>query len=113
MTRAGTTKRAAVVLLASACSSRSAHPPGGGVAPACETLRPKLERLYRAEAEVKEPTRIDEAVSDNTTMVLNDCARAPDRVARCVEAAASIAEIESKCVLPLDEEGSEGLELAR
>jgi hypothetical protein len=108
------TRAALAVVLVIACSGTPAQPGGGSDrAPACDALRGKLERLYREEALVKEPARVDEAVADNTAMVLHDCAKAPDRVARCVEAATSVAEIERTCVLPLDEEGSEGLELRK
>lgn len=107
-----------VLLVACACPSKSTGPvtgggtgSGGGSAAGCEGLRPKLEQLYRAEAQRQDPKRVEEATADNTTMVLNDCAKAPDRVIRCVNAATSVAELEKQCVLPLDDEGSEGLEL--
>lgn len=114
--------RAALVIvlgLAGGCPGKPAAPGGGGGggggsgAAGCEGLRPRLEQLYRADAEANEPKRVDEAVADNTAMVLGDCAKAPDRVIPCVHAATSVAEIEQRCVIPLDEEGSEGLELMR
>ena len=92
-------------------SGSAATPPP--VATTCDGLRPKLEGLYRAEAQQKEPKRVEEAVSDNTTMVLNDCARDPAKVVACVNAAATIGELESKCLRPLDDEGTEGTELLR
>jgi hypothetical protein len=86
----------------------------GGKAPAaCDSIRAKVEQLYRAEAQAKEPKRVDEAVADNTTMVMNDCAKAPAKVTACVNAASTVAEIEKKCLIPLDEEGTEGEELRR
>jgi hypothetical protein len=89
---------------------------GSGSAPAaspCDAIRPKVEQLYRAEAEQKEPKRVAEAVADNTAMVMNDCAKAPAKVAACVHGADSVAELEKKCLTPLDDEGSEGEELRK
>ena len=93
--------------------SSSSGGAGGGAARLCDDIRPKVERLYRAEAEVKDPKRVEEAVADNTTMVMNDCAKAPARVAGCVNGASSIAELEKKCLAPLDDEGTEGEALRR
>lgn len=117
MTRAGRLAVAAVAaLLACACSGKGGTTVGGGegsgVRP-CEGIRAKVERLYRAEAEAKEPKRVDEAVADNTTMVMNDCAKAPAKVAACVNDAASVADLEKKCLVPLDDEGTEGEALRR
>lgn len=112
-------------LIACACPSKSTQAPGtgsgsdvelpipAGGTSACDGLRPKLERLYRAEAQVVEPKHVDEAVSDNTTMVLSDCAKAPGKVIACVDTATTIAEIEAKCLRPLDDEGTEGMELRK
>lgn len=85
----------------------------GSAAGLCEGIRPKIERLYRAEAEAKEPRRVEAAVADNTTMVMNDCARAPAKVAPCVNEVSSIAELERRCLVRLDDEGTEGEELKR
>lgn len=122
MTRAGRLAMVAMVAIAatlvSACPGKSGPPAGGGgsggdPARLCEGLRPKIERLYRADAAAKEPQRVDEAVADNTAMVMNDCLRAPARVAPCVDRVAAVAEIEQQCLLPLDDEGSEGEELRK
>ena len=122
MNRADRRARAAVVavaaaLLACACSGKGSATVGGGsgagAARSCDEIRAKVEQLYRAEAEAKEPKRVEEAVSDNTTMVMNDCARAPAKVVKCVNAVASVAELEKKCLAPLDDEGTEGEELRR
>jgi hypothetical protein len=78
----------------------------------CERVRAKVERLYRTEAEQREPTRVPEAVADNTQMVMNDCARDP-RVGDCVDTASSVAQIERTCLIPLDAEGSEGEALGK
>jgi hypothetical protein len=111
---------AAVLALVGACPGKGGPTTGGGGgsgevggARLCEEIRPKVERLYRAEAEAKEPKRVDEAVADNTTMVMNDCAKAPTRVAECVNRVSSVAELEKRCLVPLDDEGTEGEELSR
>ncbi len=108
------------LLVACACPSKSTSGPGGSgsakvVEPlptaaitSCETARPKIEALYRAEAEVKEPKRVEEAVADNTAMVLADCKKLPDRVVPCLAAAQTLADLESKCLVQLDDEGTEG-----
>jgi hypothetical protein len=112
---------AAAALLACACSGQRNTPGGGGggggsggsAASPCDGIRAKVEKLYRAEAEAKEPKRVEESVADNTAMVLNDCAKAPAKVAACVSAASSVAALERECLSPLDDEGTEGEELRR
>jgi hypothetical protein len=101
------------VLLACACPSKQGRAPngggsGGGGSATCDSIRGKVEALYRAEAEATEPERVAEAVADNTTMVMNDCARAPARVTACVGRVGSVAELEKTCLIPLDDEGTEG-----
>lgn len=87
---------------------------GGGSAPvvanakACDDVKAKVEALYRAEAQDKEPTRVEAAVADNTTMVMNDCVKDPATFVPCLAKAQSIAEIEKNCLVPLDDEGTEG-----
>ena len=88
-------------------SAKVAPPPGGDIT-SCDGARGKLEALYRAEAEQREPKRVDEYVADNTQMVLADCRKAPDRVISCLAAAQTVKDIETKCVAPLDDEGTEG-----
>jgi hypothetical protein len=46
-------------------------------------------------------------------MVMNDCAKAPDRVAACVQGVSTVADLERTCLRPLDDEGTEGLELRK
>jgi hypothetical protein len=120
MTRAGLRAIAAIGIAAAlcACSGKGGTTMGGGGGSAggaspCEGIRARVEQLYRAEAQAKEPKRVDEAVADNTTMVMNDCARAPAKVSRCVRGVASVPELEKKCLAPLDDEGTEGEELRR
>lgn len=72
----------------------------------CDEVRPRVEALYRAEAQQKEPARVEEAVSDNTTMVMNDCNQKPALVP-CLATVATVPELEKTCLIPLDEEGTE------
>jgi hypothetical protein len=76
--------------------------------PACAALQPKVEQLYRVEAHAREPGRVDEAVADNTTMVMNDCGKAPDKVAACIASASTVKDLEASCLAPIDDEGTEG-----
>lgn len=118
MTRIGRWMIGAALLAAACHCSGPGAPPvvgagSGAVTPTCDGIRPKVERLYRAEAQVKEPKRVDEAVADNTAMVMGDCAKAPEKVATCVTEVASVADLEQKCLAALDDEGSEGEALKR
>jgi hypothetical protein len=81
-------------------------PPAGG----CEAIRAKVEQLYRAEAQAqaKEQKRVEEAVADNTAMVMGDCAKAPAKIVACVTGAATVKDIEITCLVPIDDEGTEG-----
>jgi len=90
-------------------SASSAQP----LSPACAAVRPRVEQLYRADAQAHEPGRADEAVADNTAMVMNDCGKAPDKVAACVAAASTVKDLEARCLVPLDDEGTEGDQSAR
>ena len=127
--RAMTAMWIAAALLTGACGAcgapnGSTGPTGGGggggggsgndeAARLCGGIRAKVEQLYRAEAQAKEPKRVAEAVTDNTAMVMNDCAKAPAKVSKCVGAVASVPELEKKCLVQLDDEGTEGEELRR
>lgn len=120
-------KRLAVVaLIGFGCSgkppSEPVAKPGPGsaigaaqVSPACAAVRPKVEQLYRVEAQAREPGRVDEAVADNTTMVMNDCGKAPDKVAACIASVSTVTvkHLEARCLAPLDDEGTEGDQRAR
>ncbi len=78
--------------------------PAGG----CEGARAKVERLYRAEAQAKEPKRVEEAVADNTAMALGECAKDPTAVSACIAKVATLKELETTCLTQLDDEGTEG-----
>ena len=107
---------ALVLVVACACPSKKTEaPPPPTSAPeatkpinTCDDARPKLEALYRAEAQQKEPKRVEEAVADNTAMVLKDCKQAPEKAVPCLAAATSIEDVEKKCMIQLDDEGTEG-----
>jgi hypothetical protein len=89
-------------------------PPAGG----CDGLRPRIEAMYRAEAQAREPKRVEEAVADNTAMVMAECAKAPDRFGACFAQAPTgngaeaqgwtAKDLETHCMPQLDDEGSEG-----
>lgn len=113
-----------VALLGAGCPGKPPVPPGegayagsgAGVTPtgtSCDAMRPKVEQLYRAEPRGREPARIDEAVADNTTMVMNDCRKAPDKVTACIAAATNVRDLEARCLAPIDDEGTEGDSVAR
>ena len=117
-----------VLLLAiAACSSTHGTGPGSGAggtgpgggpptsssAKTCEDVKPHVEQLYRAEAQLREPKRVDDAVADNTAMVMTDCAKDPGKAVPCLARAGSIVELESQCLVPLDDEGSEGAALVQ
>jgi len=116
-TKATIVRGLVLVLVLAACSGKQGTPTGTGsgngtatVTPpagGCEAMRGKVEQLYRAEAQAKEPKRVDEAAADNTRMVMVECAKSPDQVSACLSGATSVADIESKCLAPLDDEGSE------
>ncbi len=74
-------------------------------------MRSKVEQLYRADAEAKEPKRVDGAVADNTQMVMNDCAKDPPKVSACIQSAGTLVELETRCLRQLDDEGTEGNDL--
>lgn len=111
-------------MLACACSSKPAQPTtgsqgtvGSGVTPppvgassakTCADVKPRVEQLYRAEAQSKEPKRVEDAVADNTAMAMTDCAKNPAVVVPCLAGAGSVADLEKRCLVPLDDEGTEG-----
>src|SRR5689334_22974654 len=93
-----------VIVAACACPTKTPAPPatagsGGATAAAsCDDLRRKVEQLYRAEAEVAEPKRVDDATADNTAMVMTECAKDRARVGPCLDKARTVAEIEKQCL---------------
>ena len=82
---------------------------GGGptTGTACERVTAKVQALYKADAQS------DEAIADNTAMVIAECNRAPDTVSACIAGVTTVKDLEAKCVPVLDEEGSEADVLVR
>jgi hypothetical protein len=106
-----------VLLMACACPAKSAPTTATSgsaaavdpvTATTCDGVRPRVEALYRSEAQQKEPARVEEAVSDNTTMVMNDCTKDPGKFVPCLAKVATVADLEKTCLVPLDDEGTEG-----
>ena len=110
-----------VTIVACACPSKatktgsgSGSGSGSGVAElpsttgGCDGAKAKIEAMYRAEAQAKEPKRVDEAVADNTAMVMAECAKAPAKISACIAGAATLKDLETTCLPQLDDEGSEG-----
>lgn len=96
-------------LVACACPQKAPPVPAQvdnkpGPLPTCESVRGKVEQLYRAEAQQKEPKRVDEATADNTAMVMHHCTTG---MATCLDHAQTVMDVEH-CLPPLDEEGTEG-----
>ena len=86
---------------------------GAGGAP-CRGVQPKVEALYRAEATAAgaKAGRVEEAVRDNTAMVLAECRQRPE-ISGCVDKASSARQLETECLLPLSDEGTEGDSIGR
>jgi hypothetical protein len=119
--------RALVVIVAlCACSSSHGTGPGSGStgsglgsappvanARTCDEVKARVEQMYRGEAQVKEPKRVEQAVADNTTMVMNDCAKDPAKAVPCLAQAGSVADLEKQCLIQLDDEGTEGQALTK
>lgn len=68
----------------------------------CDALKDKVAGLYQSE--LTEP--VDGEVDDNTHMILADCRTDPARFLSCIQAAASVGELERNCVILLDDEGT-------
>lgn len=102
-----------------ACTCGGGGAGGAGTQPTagnagCEKARGKIESLYRDEATDASfsAERVEEMVKDNTTMVMNECARRPE-VAACASKARTSLQLEADCLQPLDDEGSEGSSIRR
>ena len=104
---------AVAVLVCAGCPGKSKNKPptsGDGADP-CAAMAPKVEGLYRAL-----PT--DSGAGDagialqadllaaNVHMVLKDCRTDPATFVPCLTKAQTVAEIESDCLVPLDDEGA-------
>ncbi len=85
----------------------------GVTAATCDSVRAKVEALYRAEAQQQQPARVDTETADNVHMAMVDCAKDPAKLAACMDGANSVSDLEQRCLIPLDDEGSEGDALGR
>jgi len=86
---------------------------GSGTAADCEAARANVTALYQSQATVGNAAKNATFVADNVAMVMTDCAAAPAKVAACAAAAKSVADLERDCLLPIDDEGSEGDRLTK
>ncbi len=111
-----------LLFVACACKSKPATVTGGGTgtgtgtgsAADCASIKAPVTALYDAEAKATAATDKDTTfVEDNVAMVMKDCAQDPARVAACAAAATSSAQLEKDCLIPIDEEGTEGEKLAK
>ena len=96
------------------CACGPAAPPPAKPAPpppattaTCDSVRDKVAALYRDDAQQHEPKRVDEAVADNTQMVMIDCTKRPAKAVPCLQAASSVAQIEKDCLIALHPDGTE------
>jgi hypothetical protein len=119
--KGGIAAGAIAALVACGHAERPPHEPTAGSGSAaggvrggpCDAVRGRVEQLYRAQARAAEPARVDEAVADNTAMVMTDCAQTPEKTAACITAATSVKDLEARCLVPIDDEGTEGDRLTR
>ena len=99
----------AATLCLAACTGKK-PPPGqpAGNPERCDGYRERLTQWYRAEAEADgaSPELAVDLTESNVEMVLTDCRAEPGRVLQCLASAGGIADVESKCVIPLDDEGN-------
>ncbi|MCE9578036.1 MAG: hypothetical protein K8W52_33205 [Deltaproteobacteria bacterium] len=86
---------------------------GSGNAADCEAARANVTALYQSQSTVGNAAKNATFVADNVAMVMTDCAADPAKVAACAAAAKSVADLERDCLLPIDDEGSEGDRLTK
>ncbi len=82
------------------------HGDGGQVA-SCEPAAEKAAILYKQAAfdEGLAPNLHADFTEANVHMVMVDCRANPEAVVRCVSKATSVAQLESRCLAPLDDAG--------
>jgi hypothetical protein len=79
---------------------------------ACAAAKPNVTALYEAEAKATDQTTHDPTyVDDNVAMVMKDCTKDPAKLGACAQAAKTVPALEHDCLVPLDEEGTEGKDL--
>ena len=99
----------AIVLAACGAKTKPVGPGPGTGAITCADATANVTALYQAEAKATDQATHDPTfVDDNVAMVIKDCAADPVKVAPCAKVAPSVAELEKQCLIPLDEEGTEG-----
>jgi hypothetical protein len=74
----------------------------------CADAKVHVAELYRADAQEKEPARVEAAVADNVAMVMKECNLDMAKRVPCLVKATSTTQLEKACLAPLDEEGTEG-----
>jgi len=90
----------------------SGSAPSGGSNDPCATAKPNVTSLYTAEAQATDQTTHDSTyVDDNVAMVMKDCAKDPAKIGACAQVAKTVPALEHDCLVPLDEEGTEGKDL--
>ena len=94
------------------CNGNSKSPTTGNpkLGPeACTSARDHIAAVYKAEMppseDEKQKIRNHQAVEDNTRMILTDCRTDPTRFVPCIVKAKTVATLEAKCLIPLDDEG--------
>ncbi|MBT8495947.1 MAG: hypothetical protein KJO07_23080 [Deltaproteobacteria bacterium] len=101
---------AALLVGVPGCPGGSDKSGGGGKTADCEQHAAKIRALYGKE-DLDTGTGDDAAalrkdlVDANVNMVLSDCRKDPARYGPCLAGASSVAEIESECLVPLDDRG--------
>ncbi|HVV82099.1 MAG TPA: hypothetical protein VHE35_03430 [Kofleriaceae bacterium] len=72
----------------------------------CDGQTDHVRSLYQAAATHTDMT--PEEVDDNVGMVMKECQGEPARVVPCLAKATAVAQLESTCLAPLDDDGREG-----
>ena len=74
----------------------------------CAAMQHRVEELYQQAAEQSgmAANRRSEFVSANLHMVMSDCRLNPTEGYACLQEAKSVTELEDRCLVPLDDEGS-------
>ena len=86
-------------------------PPTVAAASITNTERParaNVTALYEAQAKVGNNAKNATFAADNVAMVMSDCAADPARVATCAAQARTVPDLERDCLVPVDDDGTEG-----
>jgi hypothetical protein len=95
------------ILAACACPAKQTGKPGAGSGSAVAHTPPpsNVTGCAGARAHVAELYAGNE---DNVAMAMADCAKDPAKIAPCMASAASLAALEQTCLIPIDDDGTEG-----